>query len=101
MTPSKLKKAFSQNPNPYQFPKLEITKKSQIYSTFLTSRHHLSRYPILSDSKFHLNPGQKLLILGYNKNEIIVSTIRHPVSRSPQIFTIFNSYIKGFTKVIQ
>ena len=104
MTPSQIKKAFSSD----QIQNLEITKKSQIYSYFLTSRHKLSPYPILSDTKFHLNPGQKLKILGFNKYEIIVMAstpfpeytgCSNP-THSPQIFTIHNSDIKRFTKVI-
>ena len=102
MTPSQIKKAFSSN----QIQNLEITKKSQIYSYFLTSRHKLSPYPILPDTKFHLNPGQKLQILGFNQFEIIVlASTPYPEYTScpnpthpPQIFKIFNSDIKRFTK---
>ena len=104
MTPSKIKKAFASN----QIEFLEITKKSQIYSYFLTSRHNLSPFPILSNTKFHLNPGQKLKILGFNKDEIIVQAStpfpecpNNPTNptHNPQIFKIHNSRIQRFTKV--
>ena len=102
MTFSQIKKSFSQdhNFNTYSFPKLEIIKKSQIYYTFLTPRHHASPYPIQKDSEFHLNPGDKLELLGYNRDQIIVQILHSATTNQHPVFTIHKNRIKKFIKVL-
>ena len=39
-----------------------ITKKTQIYDQFLTSRHPTGSYPIVSDTSKHLNKGDQIII---------------------------------------
>lgn len=46
-------------------PVLTLKKKSQIYNSstnhlFLTARHPHSPYPIVEDTFYHLNPGDKI-----------------------------------------
>ena len=102
MTFSQIKKSFSQdhNFNPFSFPKLEITKKSQIWSDMLTPRHHLSYHPIQKNSKLHLNPGDKLTLLGFNQNQIIVQVFSWKSSNQHPVFTIHKNRIKKYIKVL-
>ena len=102
MTLSQIRKSFSQehNFNPCSFPKLEITKKSQIWSDMLTPRHHLSYHPVQKNPKLHLNPGDKLTLLGFNQNQIIVQIFSWNSSNQHPVFTISYSYIKKYTKVL-
>jgi len=66
------KQAFSKSPSVH----LEVIKKSQVYGDvdkgwgFLTNRstHPGSVYPILQNSTYHLNPGDRLTALRFKKS---------------------------------
>lgn len=42
-------------------PVLILKKKSQIYGNFLTSCHPNSPYPVVNDTRYHLDPGDKIM----------------------------------------
>ena len=68
--------------------KLTITKRTQMYGKFLTSRHPLSQYPILEDKDTHLNKGDvvRVIMLGQLPGCVPSVLVQTPSGRHTHIF---------------
>lgn len=81
---------------------LTITKKTQIYDRFLTSRHPSGSYPIVSDIEKHLNKGDKIVVEGLQNanvdpNWCFISAFKCKAPNG-MTFYLFENDTKRFTK---
>ena len=94
------KQAFATSPT----VQLEVVKKSQIYSWFLTNRstHRECRYPILKDTALHLNPGDKLTAHRFEKSRDGRRNCGVWVTRDSdgKEFQIFTDDLKRYIKIV-
>ena len=100
------KKAFSKSPS----VQLEVIKTSQIYGEvdkgwgFLTNRSTRpgSVYPIVQNSTYHLNPGDRLTALRFKKSVDGRRNCGVWVSRDSDgmEFEIFTSDLKRYIKIV-
>jgi len=94
------KQAFETSPT----VRLEVVKKSQIYSWFLTNRstHRECRYPILKDTALHLNPGDRLTALNFKKSVDGRRNCGVWVARDSDgmEFEIFTDDLKRYIKIV-
>ena len=100
------KKAFQCSPT----VSLEVIKKSQVYGQvdkgwgFLTNRSTRpgSVYPIIQNSTFHLNPGDRLTALRFKKSVDGNRNCGVWVSRDSDgmEFEIFTSDLKRYIKIV-